>query len=86
MSVVNTPALNPVPHAVTHDPMGRNLTDEQRIRLREQLDVPVEEANKDERVEEKRDDDEQQRERQQRQRRQRDPDDNSPGGLIDITA
>jgi len=83
MSVVNTPALNPVPHAVTHDPMGKNLTDEQRIRLREQAEIPVEEVNKDERVEEKHRDDQQ---RDQRQRRNRDPEDKSPGGLIDITA
>jgi len=87
MAVINTTALNPAPAAVAYDPLGRDLSEAQKIRLREQAEPPLEEAAASERVDERRDDDERQRERQQRQQqRQQDPDDRGPGRFIDTEA
>jgi len=46
--------LNPLPLTVAHDPLGRAMTEEQKIRLREQLAPPVEEASAKERVQDRR--------------------------------
>jgi hypothetical protein len=46
--------LNPLPLAVSHDPLGRAMTEDQKIRLREQLAPPIEEASAKERVKDRR--------------------------------
>jgi len=46
--------LNPLPLAVSHDPLGRAMTGEQKIRLREQLAPPIEEASAKERLQDRR--------------------------------
>ncbi len=45
---------NPLPLAVSHDPLGRAMTAEQKVRLREQLAPPIEEASAKERVQDRR--------------------------------
>ncbi len=43
-------SLQPATAAPMHDPFGRTMTEQQKIRLREQPTPPLEESPKDERV------------------------------------
>jgi hypothetical protein len=43
-------SLQPATAALTHDPFGRTMTEQQKIRLREQTTPPLEESPKDEPV------------------------------------
>jgi hypothetical protein len=70
-----------VPTPPTYDPLGRTLTEEQRVRLREQPTPPVEETLARERLRERRRDDPKDRER-----RRRDDDDEGPGRIVDSYA
>lgn len=54
MAISGPAGVNHVPVAVTHDPLGREMTEEQKLRLREQLSPPVEETNARERLRERR--------------------------------
>jgi hypothetical protein len=73
--------VTPVPVTVTHDPLGRALTEEQKARLREQLSAPVEETPHKERVDERR------REGAPRRGPGKDGDDDEgPGQIIDSYA
>ena len=76
-----TIGLNPAPQVVAHDPLGRAMSEEQRLRLREQLSPPVEETLAKEKIVEHRDD----RREQDTQRQRQDDDENSPGSIIDTT-
>jgi hypothetical protein len=54
MAIAGPTGIIPVPVAVTHDPLGRAMTEEQKQRLREQIDPPVEETSAKERLRERR--------------------------------
>lgn len=47
-------SLQPAPAALMHDPFGRAMTEQQKIRLREQPTPPLEESPKDERAADRR--------------------------------
>jgi len=72
--------ITPVPVTVTQDPLGRAMTEDQKVRLREQASAPIEEAPHKERIGERR------REGAPQQERQHDDEDEGPGQIIDTTA
>jgi hypothetical protein len=71
-----------LPTPPTYDPLGRTLTEEQRVRLREQPAPPVEETLARERLRERRREDPKDRE----ERRRRDDDGEGPGRIVDSYA
>ena len=71
--------VTPIPVAVTHDPLGRAMTEEQKARLREQLSAPLEESTPKERIAERRRDGAPKRDRKGK-------DDDGPGKIIDSYA
>ena len=72
--------ITPVPVTVTQDPLGRQMTEEQKVRLREQASAPVEETPHKERVVERR------REGAPRREQDQGDDDEGPGQIIDSYA
>ena len=72
--------VTPVPVTVTHDPLGRAMTEEQKARLREQASAPVEEAPHKERIVDRR------REGALKRDRDEGDDDEGPGQIIDSYA
>jgi hypothetical protein len=73
--------VTPIPVTVIHDPLGREMTEEQKARLREQLSAPVEEVPHKERVEDRRREGAPGREQDQGK-----DDDEGPGQIIDSYA
>lgn len=75
--------LNPTPQVVAHDPLGRAMSEEQRLRLREQPSPPVEETLAKERIGERR---RKPQDEKSSAQDQQDDDDREPGGIIDSYA
>jgi hypothetical protein len=73
--------VTPVPVTVTHDPLGRDMTEQQKARLREQISAPVEETPHKERVAERRREGD-----PERRRKDEGDDDDGPGQIIDSYA
>ena len=72
--------VTPIPVAVSHDPLSRAMTEEQKARLREQLSAPLEETAHKERIVDKR------RENRPKRERKNKDDDDGPGRIIDSYA
>ena len=72
--------VTPTPVVALHDPLGRDLTEEQKARLREQLSAPVEETPRKERAQDRR------REGAPGRDQDKDDDDEGPGQIIDSYA
>ena len=82
--MVGSIGLNPVPAAaVSYDPLGRAMTEEQKARLHEQPSPPVDETQAKERVNERR---REQKQGQGADQKPADDQEQGPGSIIDSFA